>query len=72
MSRILKIAATLAVLSSISACTVVPAQVGYAGPSVSVVAVRPAPYYVAPAPYYGPAPYYRGYGHGYGYRHGRW
>ncbi len=76
MSRLLKIAATLALLSSVTACTVVPAQVGYAGPSVSVVAVRPAPYYVAPAPapYYGPPPYYRGYGYGYGpgYRHGRW
>ena len=64
MSRILKIAASLALLASITACTVIPPQVAYGGP---VIAVRPAPYYTGPGPYYGPPPYYRGYG--YGYRH---
>ena len=75
MSSLLKIAASLSLLSSLTACTVVPAQVGYGGPAVSVVAVRPAPYYAAPAPYYGPPPYYYrgyGYGHGPGYRYRQW
>ena len=69
MSRILKIAAALAVLASLGACTVLPPQVAYTGPSVGIV-VGPAPYYSAPAPYY--APPARGYWrrHGYGYR--RW
>ena len=75
MSRILKIAAALAVAASLGACAVVPPQVAYTGPSVGIV-VGPAPYYAAPAPYYTPAPYYappaRGYWRrpGYGYR--RW
>ena len=66
---ILKIAGSVTGLRGLAAGTVVPAQVGYAGPDVAVVAVRPAPYY-APRPYYGP-PAYRGYGYGrgYGYRH---
>lgn len=68
MSKILKIAVAVTTLLGLTACTVVPAQVGYAGPDVAVVAVRPAPYY-APRPYYGP-PAYRGYGYGHGYRHG--
>ncbi|MFY9723503.1 MAG: hypothetical protein WAJ82_13320 [Azonexus sp.] len=51
MSRILKIAAALAVLASLGACTVLPPQVAYSGPSVGIV-VGPAPYYAAPAPYY--------------------
>jgi len=74
MSRILKIAAALAVLASLGACTVVPPRVAYSGPSVGIV-VGPAPYYAAPSPYYAPAPYYappaRGYWRrpGYGYRH---
>ena len=75
MSSLLKIAASLSLLTSLTACTVVPAQVGYASPAVSVVAVRPAPYYAAPAPYYEPSPYYyRGYGYGYGpgYRYRHW
>ena len=69
MSRILKITAALAVLASLGACTVLPPQVAYTGPSVGIV-VGPAPYYAAPAPYY--APPARGYWrrHGYGYR--RW
>ena len=69
MSRILKMAAALAVLASLGACTVLPPQVAYTGPSVGIV-VGPAPYYAAPAPYY--APPARGYWrrHGYGYR--RW
>ncbi len=69
MSKLLKIAAALTVLFGLTACTVVPAQVGYVGPDVAVVA-RPAPYYGAPGPYYygPPRP---GYWHGYGgYR--RW
>ncbi len=73
MSSLLKIAASLTLLASLTACTVVPAQVGYSGPAVSVVAVRPAPYYSAPPPYYGPSPYYyRGYGYGPGYRYRHW
>lgn len=73
MSSLLKIAASLTLLASLTACTVVPAQVGYSGPAVSVVAVRPAPYYAAPPPYYGPSPYsYRGYGYGPGYRYRHW
>lgn len=73
MSSLLKIAASLTLLASLTACTVVPAQVGYEGPAVGVVTVRPAPYYVAPAPYYGPPPYYyRGYRHGPGYRYRHW
>ena len=51
MSRILKIAAALAVLASLGACTVVPPRVAYSGPSVGIV-VGPAPYYAAP--YYAP------------------
>ena len=70
MSRILKIAAALAVLASLGACTVVPPRVAYSGPSVGIV-VGPAPYYAAPAPYYAPPAY--GYsrrpGYGYGHRH---
>jgi hypothetical protein len=76
MSRILKIAAALAVLASLGACTVLPPQVAYSGPSVGI-AVGPAPYYAAPY-YAAPAPYYArpaygGYwrrgGYGYGHRH---
>ena len=37
MSRILKIAAALAVLASLGACTVVPPRVAYSGPSVGIV-----------------------------------
>ena len=70
MTRILKIAAALAVLASLGACTVVPPRVAYSGPSVGIV-VGPAPYYAAPAPYYAPPAY--GYlrrpGYGYGHRH---
>lgn len=69
MSRILKIAAALAMLASLAACTVVPAQVGYySGPPAGVVVTRPAPYY-APGPYYGPPPHRGYYGRGYGHRH---
>jgi hypothetical protein len=78
MTSLLKIAASLALLASLSACTVVPAQVGYEGPAVGVV-VRPTPYYVAPTPYYGPPSYYYrgyggygGYGYGPGYRYRHW
>ena len=86
MSGMLKIAVSLVALAGLSACTVVPPQVAYTGPSVGVgiVAVGPTPYYAAPAPYYvaptpyyaAPTPYYaaptNGYWrrHGYGYR--RW
>lgn len=72
MSRILKIATVAVLLSGLAGCAVVPAPVAYVGPNVAVgVAVRPAPYVVAPGPYYGPPRYdygYRGHGHGYGYR----
>ena len=68
MSRIVKIAVSLAMLASVTACTVIPPQIAYTGPAIGVVAVRPAPYYAAP--YYGPPPYYRGYGRGQGYGHG--
>ena len=73
MPRIPKIAMLLAMLAGISACTVIPPQVAYTGPAVGVVAVRPAPYYPAPAPYYAPPPY-RGYyhGHRHGYRYRGW
>ena len=37
MSRILKIAAALAVAASLGACAVVPPQVAYTGPSVGIV-----------------------------------
>ena len=69
MTKILKIAAALAVLASLGACTVIPPQVAYSGPSVGIVAVGPARYYAAPAPYYA-RPAYGGYWrrHGYGYR----
>lgn len=72
MSRILKITAALVMLASLSACTVVPPQVAYTGPSIGIVSVGPAPYYRAPPPYYAPPPrgYWRGHGHGYG--HQRW
>jgi len=69
MSRILKIAAALAVLASLGACTVLPPQIAYSGPSIGIGIVGPAPYYAAPAPYYArPAYGYRG-GYGYGRRH---
>lgn len=68
MSRILKIAAALAMLASLGACTVVPPRVAYTGPSVGVV-VGPAPYYAAPY-YAAPAPYYAPPAHGYWRRHG--
>ena len=75
MSRILKIAAALAVAASLGACAVVPPQVAYSGPSVGIV-VGPAPYYAAPVPYYAPAPYYARPAHGYwrrgGYGYRRW
>ena len=75
MSRILKIAAALAVLASLGACTVVPPRVAYSGPSVGIV-VGPAPYYAAPyyaapAPYYA-APAYGGYWRRGGNRHRHW
>ena len=54
MSRILKIAVSLAMLASVTACTVIPPQIAYTGPAIGVVAVRPAPYYGGP--YYGPRP----------------
>jgi hypothetical protein len=61
MTRILKIAAALAVLASLGACTVVPPQVAYTGPSIGIVSVGPAPYYRAPPAYYSPPPgYWRG------------
>jgi hypothetical protein len=63
MSGILKIAAALTVLASLGACTVIPPQVAYTGPSVGIVAVGPTPYYAAPAHGYWRRP-------GYGYR--RW
>ena len=66
MSRIVKIAASLALLAGLTACTVIPAQVAYTWPAVGVVTVRPAPNYAPPGPYYAP-PSCRGY---YGYRHG--
>ena len=72
MSRIVKIAASLAVLASLTACTVIPPQVAYTGPAVGVVTVGPAPYYYAPSgPYYARPPYrgyYYGHRHGHGYR----
>jgi hypothetical protein len=68
MSGILKIVASLIVLSSLTACTIIPPQVAYTGPSVGFVAVRPAPYYGAPGPYYGPPPP-RAYWHEHGDRH---
>lgn len=70
MSGMLKIAVSLVALASLSACTVIPPQVAYTGPSVGIVTVGPAPYYAAPAPYYAPPGngYWRR--HGYGYR--RW
>jgi len=75
MSRILKIAAALAVLASLGACTVLPPQVAYTGPSVGIV-VGPAPYYSAPAPYYAApyyaAPAYGGYWRRGGNRHRHW
>jgi hypothetical protein len=71
MSKILKIAAALAVLASLGACTVIPPQVAYSGPSVGIVAVGTAPYYAAPAPYYA-APAYGGYWRRGGYRHRHW
>jgi len=71
MSRILKVAAALAVLASLGACTVLPPQVAYSGPSVGIT-VGPAPYYAAPY-YAAPAPYYAppapGYWRRHGYRH---
>jgi hypothetical protein len=76
MSRILKIAAALAVLASLGACTVVPPRVAYSGPSVGFVSVGPAPYYAAPTPYYAApyyaAPAYGGYWRRGGYRHRHW
>ena len=60
MSRIVKIAASLALLASLTACTVIPAQVAYTGLAVGVVTVRPAPNYAPPGLYYAP-PSYRGY-----------
>ena len=77
MSRIVKIAASLAMVASLAACTVIPPQVAYAGPAVGVVTVRPAPYYIPYGPYYAPSapyyapPYYRGY-YGYRRRHRHW
>jgi len=71
MSRILKIAAALAVLASLGACTVVPPRVAYTGPSVGIV-VGPAPYYAAPAPYYAPPAYGYGRRPGYGYGRRHW
>ena len=70
MSKILTIAATLALLASLGACTVLPPQVAYSGPIVGIV-VGPAPYYTAPAPYYAPPAYgyWRRPGYGYGHRH---
>lgn len=63
MSRMLKIATSLIVLAGLTACTVIPPQIAYTGPTVGIVGVRPAPYYGAPGPYYAPPP--RGYWHGY-------
>ena len=75
MSRILKIAAALAVLASLGACTVVPPRVAYSGPSVGIVvgpaAYYAAPYYAAPAPYYA-APAYGGYWRRGGNRYRHW
>jgi hypothetical protein len=72
MSGMLKIAVSLVALASLSACTVIPPQVAYTGPSVGVGIgiVGPAPYYAAPAPYYGPPAHGYWRRHGYGYR--RW
>lgn len=77
MNRTLKLATALAAFASLGACTVVPAQVGYSGPNVGIVAVAPAPYYRPPPPYYAPRPYYvpppyrpwRGPRHGHGHHH---
>ena len=72
MSRFLKIAASLTILSALTACTVIPPQVAYTGPSVGIVTVGPAPYYRGPGPYYAPPPRGYGYGYGYGYGHRHW
>jgi hypothetical protein len=71
MSMFLKIAASLTILSALTACTVIPPQVAYTGPSVGIVTVGPAPYYRGPGPYYAPLPP-RGYGYRYGYGHRHW
>ena len=63
MSRLLRIAASLIALSTLTACTVIPPQFAYTGPGVGIVTVGPAPYYRGPGPYYAPPP--RGYGNGY-------
>lgn len=55
MPRIFKTLLPLAVLVSLSACTVVPPRVDYVGPRVEIIG--PTPYY-APPPYYVPAPSY--------------
>ena len=67
MSKLLRIATMLAVVAGLGACTVVPPQVAYSGPSVGIVTVTPAPYYRPPPAYYAPPPrpYWGGYGHGY-------
>lgn len=71
MLKSLKTGLAVIMLVGLSACAVVPAPYGYAGPDVAVV-VRPAPYYVAPRPYYySPAPY-RGYGYGHHHGYRRW
>ena len=49
MIKALKVVTALALLASVTACTIIPPQVAYTGPAV-VVGVRPAPYY---GPYYG-------------------
>lgn len=79
MSKLLTITAALALLASLGACTVVPAQVGYSGPSVGIVTTvgpapyyRPAPYYYGPAPYYGPPGHRHWRGNGHRHGHGQW
>lgn len=72
MSRLLKITASLAILSTLTACTVIPPQVAYTGPAVGIVTVRPGPYYGGPGAYYAPPPRGYGYGYGYGYGHRHW
>lgn len=79
MSKLLTITAALALLASLGGCTVVPAQVGYSGPSVGIVTTvgpapyyRPAPYYYGPAPYYGPPGHRHWRGNGHRHGHGQW
>ena len=70
MSRFLKVAASLIAFSSLTACTVIPPQVAYTGPSVGIVTVGPAPYYRGSGRYHASPPHGHGYGHGHGHGYG--